>query len=212
MTIFSDPSKYSSELLRNDTVSADIQEKTAAIKKEDFNESISKGYYNRLAFFSGRLGFREYDFSATAAIQVLVESHSLEWHVINYTHEIIHNHVRIILTRNLINIPASIRGKEYAEWLQECLSTISRFVKRQPSTEISYQQFFTYVLVNYCINAKYFGSLTRESDSTLVEDQRASYEQPSNTQLRHIIKAIYRDINEIFVHVIDFAYIYKRGL
>ncbi|MCO5948113.1 hypothetical protein [Mucilaginibacter flavidus] len=63
----------------------------------DTTKKLPENFYNRLSFFSGRLGFREYEFSATAAIQVLVEAHSLKWHIINYTHEIIHNHVRLIL-------------------------------------------------------------------------------------------------------------------
>lgn len=50
--------------------------------------------FTRLAFFSGRYGFREYELSASAATQVLVEGSTSKWHILNYTHEVIHNHVR----------------------------------------------------------------------------------------------------------------------
>lgn len=208
--IFRDPSRYTSEVFKNDELIKMIQLQTAELSKNQKRQIIPDNYYNRLAFYSGRLGFREYDFSATAAIQVLVESHSLEWHVINYTHEIIHNHVRIILMTNLIHIPWSLRGELYNNWLTNALQKIAKIHKRQFTEKLSYKDFFTAVLVNYCINAHFFGSLSRESNHELVTNRRSQYAQPTSYQLKHLIKAIYRDINEIFVHIIDFAYIYKR--
>lgn len=211
-SIFSDPSGYSSELLKKDNVIDQIHDQTAQLVKANEGQGVPKDYYNRLAFFSGRLGFREHDFSATAAIQVLVEAHCMEWHVINYTHEIIHNHVRIILTSNLINIPRSLRGVDYITWLTESMAMIAKIQKGDHSQNLTYQKFFTAALLNYCINAHYFGSLSRESNHQLISEKRAEFSQPTSHQLKHVVKAVYRDINEIFVHVIDFSYIYKKDL
>ena len=69
--------------------------------KEYVSLDSNLNFFSRFAFFSARLGFREYDYSATAAIQVLADSTSLDWNIINYTHEIIHNHVRIITDKVL---------------------------------------------------------------------------------------------------------------
>ncbi len=209
--IFSDPSKHTNQLFAEDSLSAQIRTQTARLVAGD-SRNLQSDYYNRLAFFSGRLGFREYDFSATAAIQVLVEAYSLEYHVINYTHEIIHDHVRAILTKNLLTIPQSILGTDIIAWVQEALTTLLQIHRKQFAGSLTYKQFFSLALINYCINARYFGSLSKESDHEMVVSQKVSYQAPTAHQLKLLIKHIYRDLNEIFVHVIDFSYIYKRDI
>lgn len=213
LSILSSPSKYNSGIWDNDIMIEKLAQITTETSKKAGQLTKPSNFYNRLAFYSGRLGFREYDFSATAAIQVLVEAHSLEYNVINYTHEIIHNHVRTILNRNLINIPTSLRSGEYVKWLESALQFLDDlYHERVKDAKLNYKEYFIILLINYCINSEYYGSLSKEMNATLYEKRRTTYDLPTGTQLKELIKQQYKDINEIFVHIIDFSYIYKRDI
>lgn len=213
LEVFTNPSKYNSSIWSEDRMVLKLEEVTNQTSENFEHLEKPKSYYNRFAFYSGRMGFREYDFSATSAIQVLVESHCLEYHVINYTHEIIHNHVRTILNTNLVNIPTSVRNNDYLTYLNQILTFLDDYYHRRiKSPKISYKDYFVLLIINYCINSEYFGSLSKEFNGTLIESKRADYDLPTASQLKEIIKQQYKDINEIFVHIIDFSYIYQRDV
>jgi len=172
-------------------------------------------FFSRFPFFSGRLGFREYDLSATAALQVLVEASSLEWNVINYTHEIIHNHVRIIL-EPLIQPYES--DSQLKKWLSNQLQGVTKCYKNNRSINLSYSEYFSYLLISYCINSEYFGGLSikhnRESYLKMIASgsNERNYQLPNIDQLIIRLRSLYRDISEIFVHVLDFSYVYIHNL
>jgi len=174
--------------------------------------SGGKDYFGRFAFFSARLGFREYDFSATAALQVLGNSKTLKWNIINYTHEIIHNHVRILLrymlNGNLNNIKESIESD---------LKVIEKNMKGNLTEKIRFTDFFRRTLLVYCINNEYYGGLSRSWSKEKFlgykeEKSFAEYRLPNATELFLEFSSSFKDISEIFVHVIDFSYIYLREI
>lgn len=180
------------------------------------NCELPSDFFNRLSFFSGRLGFREYDLSATAAIQVLVEGNSLQWHVINYTHEIIHNHVRLIL-QNLITPPLSLRNSTDEIFLKYYIDLLKKEYKKNTRIKINYYDYFILILINFSIHSKYHGSLSKESIiEKVIKDHSGSnmlyYRIPAPKELRELILDVYKDISEIFVHIIDYTYIYKRNI
>jgi hypothetical protein len=212
-TYFHSPLIWQKDALRIKLIKDSDPQKNSRTLPDDF--------FNRLSFFSGRLGFREYDLSATAAVQVLAESNSLQWNVINYTHEIIHNHVRIIL--NQLIVPAtSLRTEKYDEWLKANLIKLElvfkSIIKRRTPTDLSYQDYFTLILIKYCINSQYYGSLSRVSNQVLLEELRADsskkakYKLPTPLELNELVIHLYKDITEIFVHVLDYCYIYTRNI
>ncbi len=173
------------------------------------------GFYHRLAFFSGRLGFREHEFAATAAIQVLAEAHSLKWNIINYTHEIIHNHVRILLNNLLLPIE-SITNEDYENWLTHYRG-LYLSIHTNPLDElvITYKDYFTLVLINFAFHSHYYGALNRPSNQQAITELRTSPRNQtvrmlSHSELKEKISHVYRDIVEIFVHLFDFIYVYKK--
>jgi hypothetical protein len=212
-----DPSLFNPTSWNTDTIKSNLIIKPLQTKDKT---ELPEGFYNRLSFFSGRLGFREYEFSATAAIQVVVEAHSLKWHIINYTHEIIHDHVRYILSQ-LIMLPNSARKESYEAWLDEkneLYENIIQKLKNGSSVQVTYNDYFVIVLINYTFIAESFGSLTMPSNKSVIEDLRSNadktqgfFNQPGDT-LKDSIRHYYKDITEIFVHVIDYCYIYKQQL
>lgn len=215
---FQEASLHSLEIWKNDTFKIETLKAANPTKN---SKQLPNGFFTRLAFYSGRLGFREYDFSATAAVQVLVEGNSLQWNVINYTHEIIHNHVRLILDK-LILPATSIRQEGYEEWLQKLLDKLKSIflsISRRSLPEgVTYVEYFILILIKYCINSKYYGSLSLPSDQEAINRIKADtnsthkYFLPKTYELKEVILAQYKDISEIFVHVLDFSYIYTRKI
>lgn len=53
--------------------------------------------YPRLPYFSGRLGFREAEYTISAALQALACGATPEWSLLTLTHEMVHGHVRNLL-------------------------------------------------------------------------------------------------------------------
>lgn len=206
---FIEPSYFQISNWENNPVKNSIVASGREIDKND-------EFYYRLAFFSGRLGFREYEFSATAAIQVLVESHKLRWNVINYTHEIIHNHVRNILI--YLIPPKSVRENiAFTDWITHQTDLVKRIIDDKDSgLSTNYREYFILILIKFVINSNFYGSLTMPSDldahAALVNDPQKKITLILHTaaNLKSDIQHLYKDITEIFVHILDFVYIYNR--
>ena len=213
-----EPTLFDSKPWKKDPLRLKIAEKE--LSKTSYNpEPID--YYNRLSFFSGRLGFREYEFGATAAIQVTVEAHALPWHIINYTHEIIHSHVRYLL-KQLYMVPNSSRKNRQDIFLEGYLNQIDKIYKNynliKKKIKVTYYDYFVIVLLKFIINAPIFGSLSTKSnaDSITSLHSRTIRSIPENLPGASILLEesleYTKDITEIFVHIIDYNYIYKQQL
>lgn len=207
-----DPARHDCDLWKNDEIRTTIINKTDPNR---FPKVVDQDFFCRLAFYSGRLGFREYDLSATAAIQVLVEANSLQWNVINYTHEIIHNHVRLILN-NLIMMPSSVRKVDDISFLNNYLTTIIELYNNRLQKQLNHKDYFIVLLLSFTSKSQYYGSLTRESNYEKVLESFGSggldFFELQPVKLRELLLQVYKDITEIFVHIIDFSYVYMRNL
>lgn len=183
--------------------------------------SPEDGFFHRLAFFSGRLGFREHEFCATSAIQVLVDGHSLRWNIINYTHEIIHNHVRILLN-NLLVPQSAINDQSYTLWVDSFRGLLKAVILGYPNKafpKISYKTYFTLTLFNFAAFSNFYGSLNRPSNYGTIQAIRAAGSNKKTElqlvtcdELKELLQNVHKDITEIFVHIIDYCYIYNKKL
>jgi hypothetical protein len=77
--------------------------------------------------------------------------------------------------------------------------------------------YFVLILINFSCNSRYHGSLTKESNFKKIQEIEASsepltYKLPQPKDLRVLILEVYKDISEIFVHTIDYSYIYKSNI
>jgi hypothetical protein len=217
LTHILDPSTFNSELWKKDKVRPQV---VGVDLNKSSDQALPEDFYNRLSFFSGRLGFREYEFSATAAIQVVVESHTLPWHIINYTHEIIHNHVRILLNQLLLVANSNRNNQTYENWLTYYTNNIRTIFKgsytASAATNLTYRDYFITVLLKFILNSQHYGSLSYASNKKTVNDMRADpdkkidYLLPAADKIKDLIKLYYKDVTEIFVHTIDYCYIYNQ--
>lgn len=193
------------------------EKRTPKVYKE-----TTQDFFCRFAFFSGRLGFREYDFSATAALQTLVSARTLQWNVINYTHEIIHNHVRIILNR-ILRIPNLESTQHYQSkyhlFIEKHRQAIYKNIKSLSTVNVKYNDYFLHLIILYCNNIRFWGSLSKEWNKKkwteafkIKNPSEEKYLLYDKDRIVRSIKKNYRDISEIFVHVFDFNYIYHKNV
>jgi hypothetical protein len=157
-----------------------------------------------LAYFSGRLGFRETQFTVTAPLQTLTHSGTARWSLMTLTHELMHAHVRAILAALFASLQESDPQKAFEKLYLE-------FSKKRSEASLpkDLRQTLQFVLFNYGYHKPSVDEAAAKltADGTggeITANIRAVTTQGFATRLQ----AYYREINEILVHVLDFNYFY----
>lgn len=167
----------------------------------------------KLPYFSGRLGFRETQFSISSAMQVLFAGDGREWSLGTMTHEMMHAHVRnifgAIFQRRPTETEAQMYERIYAKFAEHMRGTLGK-------KTLSTIDCVRHVILSYCCLAERMGSLTRLPErkalpegATVIRDELVLLPLPYlKSQLEHE----FRNLNELFVLVLDFHYFYKSEL
>lgn len=156
--------------------------------------------YFKLPYFSGRLGFRETEYSIAAAIQSVSSGASLEWSLLTLTHEMLHGHVRNIIGSLFFG------GKEQnPDVLRVDFYTF--FDKRinKKIEDESLSDSIRNIILTYCCYTTTHGSLSVKKSYT---SNGFKIIVPSQNELWNILEDEFRNISEIFVHVLDLHYFY----
>jgi len=195
-----DPAKWN-ETTGVDTFLADLEPGTEVLSK--------------IPYFSGRSGFRESQFAVSTALQVLFAGDGKEWHLSTVTHEIMHGHVRNLLGRVL----ASDSAVSLEESFHSIYETYERdLTKDRDSDEISALDSIRAIILTYCLLTDRWGSLTRiptkengpsTAGKTIV---RGEIKLWSEAETWRSLKREIRNINEVFVLVLDLHYAYRGQL
>jgi hypothetical protein len=166
----------------------------------------------KLPYFSGRLGFRETEFTISAALHSLTAGASPEWSLLTVTHEMVHGHVRSLLSV-LFQGVANQQPKE--KW-DTFYDRFALTLKGQSPAKPTFLDSLRAVVLAYCCLSANHGSMTREPlveeaprDSTLV---RKKMHLLSRRRLWRQLEREYRNISEIIVHVLDLHYFYGSRL
>lgn len=157
-----------------------------------------------LGYFSGRLGFRETQFTITAPLQTLTHSATARWSLMTLTHELMHAHVRSILS-----VIFPLRGGNpeitFQEWYREFAES-RKTLKPIPTSLLETVRF---VILNYCLLKPGIDDGASRIPGTPSKDKiQTAVRMPDATHLASRLQAFYREINEIFVHVLDFNYFF----
>lgn len=165
----------------------------------------------KLTFFSGRVGFRESEFSVTAAIQALNAAGTAHWSLMTITHELLHAHVRGILGAIFADKQQRSPGIAFKDYYQRYKNVVD-----QPDKPKTLIESLRSIIYNYCrqsINIEaaidgYHSHLnkTEEGQSPLI---RTATVLPGESRIREELTKKYRELNEIMVHVLDHQYFYN---
>jgi hypothetical protein len=168
--------------------------------------------YPKLPYFSGRLGFRETEYTISAAMQTLAAGGSAEWSLLTVTHELVHGHVRNVLSAIFQGDPDGRPDQKWGRFYDR----FEARCKHTPPIKESLLDSLRAVILTYCCNSVHHGSLTRDvQQHTNGEDKgefRIKFELPSPESLLLVYSAEYRNISEVLVHVLDLHYFYRSCL
>jgi hypothetical protein len=157
----------------------------------------------KISFFSGRLGFSETGFTVTAALETMTAGHTPTWSLLTLSHELIHAHVRGLLS-SLLNPNTQKTAR------LDVLDAYRRFLdlyfqhdpKSRPHDLLESIQFN---LLAYCNHRANYRELGR---SIMDGRNKADARLVDMADVRTLIADGYRDLNEMLVHVLDFNYFY----
>ena len=168
--------------------------------------------YPKLPYFSGRLGFRETEYTISAALQTLAAGGSEEWSLLTVTHEMVHGHVRNLLS---VLFQGDPNGRPDHKW-KEFYDRFETRCKGNPPARENLLDSLRSVILSYCCTSVKLGSLTKDlwNPANSPGDQEIKISLPllSPESLLLVYETEYRNISEILVHVLDLHYFYNSSL
>ncbi len=215
--LFSDRARDARPLPGLDELPAYDASKWARFSVNEFAQKVSpREPYPRLPYFSGRLGFREAEYTISAALQALASGATPEWSLLTLTHEMVHGHVRNLLSYIFQDEPGlrpeERKNKQYAQFKAR--------VDRKPQDDENLVSSIRTVMFTYCGLACNHGSLTRprrQPDFIKSEPGKGKAFGYHFTLLPQetfwlTLEQEHRNISEILVHVLDLHYFYASRL
>ncbi|MGZ5483667.1 MAG: hypothetical protein ACXWID_16995 [Pyrinomonadaceae bacterium] len=155
----------------------------------------------KLAYFSSRYGFRESEFAITAALNALWNGLSLEWSMMTITHEMLHSHVRLLLS--FLFLGSDISEEDNFRGFYERF--YRKVVENKGDEDYSLLDSIRELIFGYCLRSQTAGSISISKPFVAVYKLKAPKDYSAFYPL---LRDEYRNINEIVVHVLDLHYFY----
>lgn len=174
-------------------------------------EVEARGLCPKLPYFSGRLGFRETEYTISAALQSLAAGASAEWSFLTVTHEMVHGHVRHLLSAIF---QGDLKRSTDDEW-QKFYDRFSARCHREKIPGEGLLDSLRAIILTYCCNTIDAGSLTEIPPRPRMWTEsgiRFYSELPRQEELRRVFSTEFRNISEIIVHILDMHYFYVSCL
>jgi len=164
----------------------------------------------KLVFFSGRLGFRETQFSVTASIQVLAAADLARWTLMTVTHELLHAHVRAVLAVLFADAKRRSPSQAFADYYRRYMEYMREASESPPSL----LECLRFIIFNYLRSRMNCRASTQATNSAGVSagnqtTVRTNTVLPTEGSLWEEFASDFRDLNEIMVHVLDYQYFYN---
>jgi len=167
----------------------------------------------RLVFYSGRLGFQEAHFSVSAAMQALFFADTARWSLITLTHELMHSHVRDLLSAILAGAnPLELSETRFQGYYLRYRQFLS---KGFDHAEHKLQECLRFAIFNFCNFQTTLAGLADQTAKALAPPGTSA---PKTVRAEHRClhpEALWEDLrqyfklaNEIMVHVLDYLYFY----
>ena len=158
-----------------------------------------------LTHFSARRGFRESQHCITAPLHSLASAFSEKWHLLTFTHEYLHAHVRELLAalytdEHEADATSSSTNDAVFDQLRDLYEANGPTAHHDRATCLQLG------IYHYCqiVTSSYKDSLSRVDTPFSGSRGVAMLSTP-----RMQFQKLYREINEIIVHVLDFQYFYR---
>lgn len=167
------------------------------IDNYEYTGKVNDNIY-KLAYFSSRSAFRESEYAITASMNCITSGLSLSWTLMTITHEMLHSHVRLILT-------SIFYGKSNKSY-DKIFTKFENKYNKELSEKYYMIDSLRDIILRYCIGVKTFGSI---SDPKIYEPSKNPEYNIKAKLLKEIFANEHRNISEILVHTLDLQYFYK---
>ena len=168
--------------------------------------------FAKIPYFSGRLGFRETEYTVAASLHSITAGANPAWSLLTVTHELVHGHVRNLIAQILQGDPSRHPTPKWHEFYHRFAQSITR----GPLLDENLLDSLRKVIFGYACGSLSWGSLTRDAhiDKTGGQnlDFRVKYRLPDEESLWFLLDGELRNISEVFVHVLDLQYFYRGYL
>lgn len=160
----------------------------------------------KLVSFSGRLGFRESEFSVTAAIQVLTSGDSVRWSLMTLSHELMHAHVRALMSAIFQDWQDRISHDYFKEYYANFEQVWNSGYDETARWKL--RDCLQFIVLNFCCVKPVYDSIDDAAD---VDDDPVTFttDLPAPDELWRRLSEDYKFINHVFVHVFDYNYFYE---
>lgn len=176
------------------------------VKKYSKKDAKVNHVIKKFAYFSSRLGFRETEFSITASLNSIPAGLSLEWTLMTITHEMLHSFVRIMFTSIFYGSEHKSDDENYNSYYENYKKTVND----KNASDESLIDSIRNIIINYCLGTNIYGSLTIQKEYLVTyKTKGAAFRMPKFEDFHPIFLRENRNLNEIFVHVLDFHYFYR---
>lgn len=166
--------------------------------RQAFNKKVeARGLCPKLPYFSGRLGFRETEYTISASIQSLGAGASGEWSFLTVTHEMVHGHVRHLLS---VIFQGDPQRQTDEKWKRFYDRYASRCLDRIPPPDEGLLDSLRAIILTYCCNTIGAGSLTNPPHPEPATGGRIKFcsDLPRPEILRTVLAVEFRNISEIY--------------
>lgn len=151
----------------------------------------------KLAYFSSRNAFRESEYSITASMNSISSGLSLSWTLLTITHEMLHSHVRMLMSAIFFDSNHSFKDI-YDRFIQ-------KYCKKVDVQNYKLIDSLREIILRYCAGTLTFGSI---SEIKHYDSSKNPCYNVKDEDLELLLQREYRNINEIIVHTLDLHYFY----
>jgi hypothetical protein len=205
MEAFEHKGMYDYSIDKWDKYEFSLDEKFGDIEKNDIKSS--------LLYFSLRLGFKETTNTISIPNQVIGFADSVTWSIMTLSHELLHTHVRDILGV-IFKSPENESAEDWFIKLCREYQTLIDGDAESVSPDRKNRHLIDSIrlfIFEYCNTKETVMKLGNTSGIGSVDDEEdCCYFSILSSPEDHINRLMeyYRDINELFVHVLDYHYFY----
>ena len=155
----------------------------------------------KMVYFSSRNAFRESEFAITASMNCITSGLSLPWTLMTITHEMLHSHVRTLLTSIFWSENNNGFNKIYEKFRKKYVDADTRDYYLIDSIRE--------IILRYCIGTRSHGSISflKKYNANRVLDYNVKI-----SELSELLEREHKNINEIIVHTLDLHYFYRDDI
>lgn len=167
---------------------------------------------SKLVYYSGRYGFRETEFSVSVPMQILSCGDSARWSLMTLSHELLHAHVSAIMASLFLDE----KGRTPREAFDEYYKGFKEYGIDKKDGRTKLRDCIRYIIFNYCNWRFAHSNLIKEIEgkSKNKDGENSNkidfdLKRLGKNKLYEWLRELYKEINEIVVHVLDYNYFYN---